>query len=255
MSVPLSRSSAHDPRRAVPSVRHGAGVRPGRRRIRPVIGYSRRSATARTGLPCPLSARRLPRSFDLVQPTGPRDGDAIARDRARLARVADGDQAAFAAIVGEETPRLVRFVATILGAGSAEADEIVQEAMLRLWRQADTWQPDGRISAWLHRVAYRLAIDTLRRRRPTVEIETVEDFVADGAAAPDERLIRVENLRALRAAMESLPERQRTAIVLCHFQGLAQAEAAAVLDVSEDAYESLLARGRRRLRAILAEKG
>jgi len=189
-----------------------------------------------------------------VQSKGPRDGDAIARDRMRLARVADGEHAAFAEIVAEETPRLVRFAATILGTGAPEAEEVVQEALVRLWRQADTWQPDGRISAWLHRVAYRLAIDVLRRRRPTVEIATVDDL-ADEAPAPEARLIRMENLRALRAAMESLPERQRTAIVLCHFQGLAQVEAAAVMEISEDAYESLLARGRRRLRTILAEEG
>ncbi len=190
----------------------------------------------------------------MVHSKGPRDGDAIARDRARLARVADGDHAAFAEIVAEETPRLVRFVATILGTGASEVEEVAQEALVRLWRQAEAWQPDGRISAWLHRVAYRLAIDALRRRRPTVEIDAIEELVADGAPSPDERLIRVENLRALRAAMEALPERQRTAIVLCHFQGLAQAEAAGVMEISEDAYESLLARGRRRLKALLAEK-
>ena len=67
-------------------------------------------------------------------------------------------------------------------------------------------------------------------------------------------LIRVEDVKALRAAVDSLPERQRTAIALCHFQGLSQVEAAAVMEVSEAAYESLLARARRRLRALLAEE-
>ena len=76
-------------------------------------------------------------SYSLVQSKGPRDGDGIARDRLRLARVADGDQAAFTAIVAEETPRLLRFVASILGSGQAEAEEIVQEALVRLWQQAD----------------------------------------------------------------------------------------------------------------------
>ena len=186
---------------------------------------------------------------------GPRDGDGIARDRARLARVADGDHAAFAEIVAAETPRFSGWAAPMGGPGARVGEEVVQEALVRLWRQAESWQPDGRISAWLHRVAYRLAIDVLRRRRPTIEIETVEDRVADETPAAEARLIRAENLRALRAAMESLPERQRTAIVLCHFQGLAQVEAAAVMEISEEAYESLLARGRRRLKAMLAEEG
>ncbi len=189
-----------------------------------------------------------------MQSQGPRDGDGIARDRARLARVAAGDEAAFAGIVADETPRLLRFVSSILGSGQAEAEEIVQEALIRLWQQAETWQPDGRISTWLHRVTYRLAIDVIRRRRPTVAIETVEDTLEDAGPEPVARLIRVEDVNALRAAIEALPERQRTAIALCHFQGLSQAEAAAVMEVGEAAYESLLARARRRLRALLAEE-
>jgi RNA polymerase sigma-70 factor, ECF subfamily len=187
-----------------------------------------------------------------VQSRGPRDGEGIDRDSMRLARVAAGDRTAFAAIVAEETPRLLRFATSILGSGQAESEEIVQEALIRLWRQADNWQPDGRIATWLHRVTYRLAIDVIRRRRPSVAIETVEDVLEDSALEPETRLIRAEDARALRDAVDALPERQKTAIVLCHFQGLAQAEAAAVMDVSEAAYESLLARARRRLRAALA---
>ncbi len=189
----------------------------------------------------------------MARSKGPGDRDGIVRDQARLARVAAGDEAAFAAIVADETPRLLRFVASILGSGQAEAEEIAQEALIRLWQQAEVWQPDGRISTWLHRVTYRLAIDVLRRRRPTVGIETVEDSLEDADAQPVARIIRFEDVAALRAAIETLPERQRTAIALCHFQELAQAEAAAVMEISEEAYESLLARARRRLRSLLAE--
>lgn len=189
-----------------------------------------------------------------MQSKGPRDGDGIAQDRMRLARVAAGDEAAFATIVAEETPRLLRFVASILGTGHAEAEEIVQEALMRLWQQAGTWQPDGRISTWLHRVTYRLAIDVLRRRRPTVGIEAVEDALEDAGPEPEAHLIRLQDVEALRIAVEGLPERQRTAIALCHFQGLSQAAAAAVMEVSEAAYESLLARARRQLRARLAKE-
>jgi RNA polymerase sigma-70 factor (ECF subfamily) len=219
-----------------------------------IIGYRRWApcfATTRTESRYPVAEPRR-WSFSLVRSKGPGDGDGIARDQARLARVAAGDEAAFAGIVADETPRLLRFVGSILGSGQAEAEEIVQEAMIRLWQQAAAWQPDGRISTWLHRVTYRLAIDVLRRRRPTVGIETVEDTLEDEGPEPVAVLIRIEDVKALRAAVDSLPERQRTAIALCHFQGLSQAEAAAVMEVSEAAYESLLARARRRLRALLA---
>ncbi len=215
------------------------------------IGYRGGLAMPRPALPCPVQKTRR-WSLSLVQSKGPRDGDLIARDRMRLARVAEGDEATFARIVGEETPRLLRFAGTILGAGAPEAEEVAQEALIRLWRQADTWRPEGRISTWLHRVTYRLCIDVLRRRRPDVEIDLVEDEIADETPEPEARLIVAEDVRALRAAVDSLPERQRTAIVLCHFQGLGQAEAADVMEVSEAAYESLLARARRRLRVILA---
>jgi RNA polymerase sigma-70 factor (ECF subfamily) len=221
-----------------------------------IISYRRRAAcfaTTRTESRYPVAEPRR-WSFSLVRSKGPGDGDGIARDQARLARVAAGDEAAFAGIVADETPRLLRFVGSMLGSGQAETEEIVQEAMIRLWQQAETWQPDGRISTWLHRVTYRLAIDVLRRRRPTVGIETVEDTLEDDGPEPVAVLIRVEDVKALRAAVDSLPERQRTAIALCHFQGLSQAEAAAVMEVSEAAYESLLSRARRRLRVLLADE-
>ena len=85
-------------------------------------------------------------------------------------------------------------------------------------------------------------------------IDEVEDDLEDPAVAPDQRLIRVAEAGAVRAAIAQLPERQRMAILLCHFQELSQAEGAAVMAIGEEAYESLLARGRRRLRALLAEK-
>ena len=152
-------------------------------------------------------------------------------------------------MVASLSPVLLRFARATLAASPAEAEEVVQEVLIRLWRQAADWQPDGRISTWAHRVAYRLCIDRLRRQRPSVAIDDVEDDLADPAPLPGARLVRLEDVRAVQAAVAALPERQRTAIVLCHFQGLSQAEAAAVMGVGEEAYESLLARGRRRLRA------
>ncbi len=176
----------------------GAGRAGGGSRNALIIGYRHGAAcfaAMRPELHYPVGEPRR-RSFSLVQSKGPRDGDGIARDQARLAHVAAGDEAAFARIVADETPRLLRFVGSILGSGHAEAEEIVQEALIRLWQQAETWQPDGRISTWLHRVTYRLAIDVIRRRRPTVAIETVEDTLEDAGPEPVARLIRVEDMTA-----------------------------------------------------------
>jgi RNA polymerase sigma-70 factor (ECF subfamily) len=191
------------------------------------------------------------RSLSLARPGEPPEEDPIRRDEALMAIVAEGDQTAFATLARSESPRLLRFTRSLVV--PAEAEEVVQETMLRLWQQAETWQPNGRVSTWLHQVAYRLCIDRIRRRRPSVGIEEVQDDLEDPDPAPDQRLIRVAEAEAVRTAIAALPERQRVAILLCHFQELSQAEASAVMEIGEEAYESLLARGRRRLRALLAD--
>lgn len=172
----------------------------------------------------------------------------IHADQAVMATIADGDDAAFTRLVRSLTPVLLRLARAMLPSSPAESEEIVQEVFIRLWQQAANWQPDGRISTWTHRVAYRLCVDRLRRRRPSVLIDTLEDELTDPVPLPGVRLMQLEDVRAVQAAVAALPERQRAAIVLCHYQGLGQAEAAAVMGLSEEAYESLLARGRRRLR-------
>ncbi len=176
----------------------------------------------------------------------------IRADQAMMAAIADGDQSAFATLMRDFAPPLLRFARATLAASPAEAEEVVQEALVRLWQQAGAWRPDGRVSTWLHQVAYRLCIDRLRRRRPSVDIDSVEADLADPAPLPGARLVQLEDATAVQAAVASLPERQRVAIVLCHFQELTQAEAAGIMGIGEEAYESLLARGRRRLRAMLA---
>lgn len=187
----------------------------------------------------------------MEQSAGSLDSERIRADQATMAAIAAGDRAVFARLVGAVSPMLLRFARGTLAGNSADAEEVVQEALIRLWQQAPSWRPAGRISTWLHQVVYRLAIDQLRRHRPTIDLDGDMEF-ADGAPLPGARMALRESVRAVQAAVAALPVRQRTAIVLCHYQGLSQNEAAAVMGVGEDAYESLLARGRRALRAALA---
>jgi RNA polymerase sigma-70 factor (ECF subfamily) len=180
---------------------------------------------------------------------GPRG---IAADRDLMASIAAGDDAAFAQLVGTESPRLLRFARSILTASPAEAEEVVQESLVRLWQNAEAWQPNGRVSTWLHQVVYRLCIDSIRRRRPSVEIGSLESELEDDSPLAFDRLEQEDDARRVQAAIERLPDRQRTALILCHYQELGQAEAAAIMGIGESAYESLLARARRRLRGWLA---
>lgn len=181
----------------------------------------------------------------------PADLDPIAEDAALMDAIAGGNQRVFAALMRRETPRLLR-VATGLLSSSAEAEEVVQEGFLKLWQAAPDWQPRARAGTWLHQVVYRLAIDRLRKRRPNVDVENVEAVLASADPMPDEVSEDAERDRLVADAMAQLPPRQRMAVMLAHYQGLSQAEASAVLEVSEDAYESLLARARRRLKELVA---
>jgi RNA polymerase sigma-70 factor (ECF subfamily) len=163
--------------------------------------------------------------------------------------IAAGDSAIFQRLIDREAPRLLRFALGLLGS-MEDAEDVVQDTLIRLWENAATWTPDARIGTWLHRVCYNRAIDLLRRRRAFVEdsalLETIDD-----AELPDAAMVRGEAELSLREAIERLPTRQRTAVLLFHFQDFSQREAARVMGVSEEALESMLARARRQLRQHL----
>jgi RNA polymerase sigma-70 factor (ECF subfamily) len=147
-------------------------------------------------------------------------------------------------------PRVLGYAARLLG-DRTEAEDVAQEAMLRLWRIAPDWrQGEARVTTWLYRVVTNLCTDRLRRRRPQGldEVPEPEDD-APGAAA---RLIEADRLAALDQALARLPDRQRQAVVLRHLEGLANPEIAEAMDIGVEAVESLVARGKRALGAILS---
>jgi RNA polymerase sigma-70 factor (ECF subfamily) len=164
--------------------------------------------------------------------------------------VARGDARAFARLIDRETPRLLRFARGLLG-NLEEAEDVVQDTFLSLYENAASWRPEARIGTWLHTVCYNRAIDRLRRRRAFVDEGALEDL-ADSGEAADQGLLRREAVHSVRAAIDALPHRQRTAILLFHFQDMPQREAAAVMGVTEAAFESLLARARRLMRDRLS---
>lgn len=164
--------------------------------------------------------------------------------------IAAGDSAAFQRLIDREAPRLVRFAYGMLGSLD-DAEDVVQDTLIRLWENAASWTPDARIGTWLHRVCYNRAIDALRRRRAVVD-ESVLDDLQDERDLPDAAIVRSETILSVRDAIDSLPTRQRTAVLLFHFEDFSQHEAADVMGISEDALESMLARARRQLRRFLA---
>lgn len=168
-----------------------------------------------------------------------------------LSRVAGGDPAASRALIARKLPRLLALAGRMLG-DDAEAQDVAQEAFLRIWKQAPKWRPGAaRFDTWLHRVALNLCYDRLRRRREMAYAEPPEQ--PDEGPGPDRGLHALDTGRRVSRALQALPDRQREAVVLCHYQELGNIEAAAIMGVSVEALESLLGRGRRALRAALID--
>lgn len=167
-----------------------------------------------------------------------------------LKRIANGDAQGSRMLVDRHLNRLHALATRVLG-NAADADEVCQDAFVRAWRQAPDWTPgNARFSSWLHQVVLNLCRDRLRTRREMLPLEQLPEMAHEDT--PEQAQSSTDRVIMLRLALSQLPERQREALLLCHFQGLSNIEAAAALAVSVDALESLLARARRGLRQFLA---
>jgi len=171
-----------------------------------------------------------------------------------LERIGNNEAQAVKEMVTRKLPRLLALASRLLG-DADEARDIAQESFLRIWKQAASWRSEqARFDTWLHRVALNLCYDRLRRRKEHVQIDSEQAFEAvDHNPTPDEQLEASAQSRRMAAALDRLPDRQREAIVLQYYQELSNTEAAALMQISVEALESLLSRARRNLRSHLAE--
>lgn len=183
----------------------------------------------------------------------PRDMQAEAPDEALLVLYANGDADAARLLTQRLLPRVLGYAARLLS-DRAEAEDVAQEAMLRLWRIAADWrQGEAQVSTWLYRVVGNLCTDRLRRRsrRGTATLDDAPE-VADASPGAEAGMIESDRMAALQDALDALPERQRQAVVLRHIEGLSNPEIAVVMEIGVEAVESLTARGKRALAALLA---
>lgn len=169
-------------------------------------------------------------------------------DHRLMERVADGDADAFRVLVERHTASL-KAHATRMLQNPSEAEEVVQEAYVRLWKQAPSYRPDAKLRTFLHSIAHNVCIDRIRARKPH-DADAVDQLASTDRPSGDmhERELSARVQREVAA----LPERQRSALSLVHFEELTNIEAAKLLDVSVEALESLLSRARRTLRERLA---
>lgn len=162
-----------------------------------------------------------------------------------------GDEQALRLLVDRRTASLHRLCYRLLG-DEFEAEDVCQDSFLKFWRAAPNWREgEARILTWLCRVATNACYDRLRKMRPDLPGDMSEE--ADSRIGAHAELVDRQRWDALQIAMMSLPERQRTALSLCYDEALPQREAAAVMNIGEKAYEGLLVRGRKALRALMKE--
>lgn len=182
----------------------------------------------------------------------PRDETDDLSDAVLLRRYAAGDGQVAARLCARHLPRVFRHARRLLG-DAAAAEDVAQEAMMRLWKVAPDWREgEAKIDTWLYSVTANLCTDQLRRRR-TVGLDAAAEAPDPG---PDvaSRLQTAARRDALQAALDSLPERQREAVILRHMEGLANPQIAEIMGLGTRAVESLVARGKRGLAVLLARR-
>lgn len=175
-------------------------------------------------------------------------------DAELVTRVGAQDPAAVRTLVARKLPRLLALATRMLG-DRMEAEDVAQETFVRIWQQAPRWRTgEARFDTWLHRVVLNLCYDRLRKHQREDYVDEPPEQI-DPGALPDTRLETDARDARLRDALAKLPARQREALVLNYYQELSNLEAAELMGISVDALESLLARARRTLRALLAGDG
>jgi RNA polymerase sigma factor (sigma-70 family) len=181
-----------------------------------------------------------------------------ASDVALMLRVSDGDLEAFETLVTRHQHSVVGTAAKMLG-GTADAEDIGQQVFMRVWKHAARYQPSAKFTTWLMTITRNLVFNELRRRRRSQQVSMDADegdtirhqFVDEQAAAPSEEMLDSELHQAIDAAIASLPEAQRLAIVLRRYEGMPYEEIAEVLKTSVPAVKSILFRARAELKARL----
>jgi RNA polymerase sigma-70 factor (ECF subfamily) len=170
-------------------------------------------------------------------------------DDALMKRVAKGDESAFRALADRHLGRMLRLAEKTLGS-AAEADDVTQEALLRIWAHAGRWQKErSRLTTWIYTIVYRLCIDRLRGQR-TVPLDLAMD-VPDPTPGAQDALSQSEDVTRLTAAIHALPPRQRAALTLFYYEEVSGEEAAGILGVSLRAFWSLLHRSRQAVQSLM----
>jgi RNA polymerase sigma factor (sigma-70 family) len=170
-------------------------------------------------------------------------------DDALMVLYANGDTQAARALTYRHAPRVLALSRRLLQ-NTAEAEDVAQDAMLRLWKVAPNWrQGEAKVSTWLYRITSNLCIDRMRKKKGS-NLDEIPEPVDDKPSIESQMQLK-DRVTALQLAMAQLPERQKLAVTLRHIEELSNPQISQIMDISVDAVESLTARGKRALEGLL----
>jgi RNA polymerase sigma-70 factor (ECF subfamily) len=184
---------------------------------------------------------------------------ALERDAQLMLRVREGDETSFALLLERHRGPVVNFLYRMVG-NQAVSEELAQEVFFRVYKSRATYEPSAKFTTWLYRIATHLALNAIRdgkkeRGQQSLDQELPdgrERQVADSTHTVEETMVAQVRVREIRAAIDTLPEKQRAAVLMHKYQGLGYAQISKALDCSESATKSLLFRAYETLRGRLA---
>ena len=184
---------------------------------------------------------------------------ALERDAQLMLRVREGDDTSFAVLLDRHRGPVVHFLYRMVQ-NQAVSEELAQEVFLRVYRSRTTYEPTAKFTTWLFRIATHVALNSIRDRKKEKGHESLDEEVLDGMARQvadrqhtvEQEMVREAKLREVRQAIETLPAKQRAAVLMHKYEGLDYAQIAGVLSCSESAVKSLLFRAYESLRGRLA---
>ena len=166
--------------------------------------------------------------------------------------IAQGDRTVFNHVVKLYLTDMYHFAYSIMKSAS-KAEDVVQEACLRLWSKATKWKPTGSLKSWILRIVHNLCIDELRKQNREISLDSSILTIADTAPSQLQTHATQQSSKAVNVALFSVPIRQRMALTLVYYHGYSNIELAFIMQLSVDAVESLLARGRSKMKELLSD--
>ncbi len=172
----------------------------------------------------------------------------------QLRDIARGDKGAFAFVFRQFQPGFVRYATGLLAGDTEAAEDVVNDAFIAIWQQADQFANSGSAQGWMRRIVRNKAVDWVRKRRERSMDQMAEKCLsatlADGGATPFDHAERSLSADTLRGALAALSFEHREAIWLCYFEELSIADIAEIASCPQNTVKTRLFHARQKLREM-----